>query len=81
MEKSFAMELLEDLKKQNKRMFMTLIMVVLLWFATIGIFVYYISNYDYEETIEYIETNDNGNGCIGDNCNNGTINGETFKEN
>lgn len=81
MEKSFAMELFGDLKKQNKRMFIALITVVLLWFATIGLFVYYISNYGYEETIEYVETNDNGNGCIGDNCNNGVINGETTKEN
>lgn len=76
MENSLAMELLNDMKKTNKRMFVILFVVLSLWFTTIGMFVYYISHYTYEETIEYVETHDEGNACIGDSCNNGVINGK-----
>ena len=76
-EKSLVFELLSDMKATNKRIFSVLITVILLWFLTIGGFVIYISNVGYEETIEYVETNDDGNACIGDSCNNGVINGES----
>lgn len=72
-EQSLAMCLLQDMKLMNKRLYNTLIVVILLWFATIAGFVYYINTYTVSETIEYIET-DSGSGCIGDNCNNGDIN-------
>lgn len=81
-EKGFAMEILSDYKKANKRMFASLIIVLLMWFATIGAFVYYICNYTYEEeiiteTAEVENENGNANACVGDNCNNGVINGES----
>lgn len=72
-EQSLAMCLLQDMKLMNKRLYNTLIVVILLWFATVAGFVYYINTYTVSETIDYIET-DNGSGCIGDNCNNGIIN-------
>lgn len=72
-EKSFAMQLLEDMKKQNKRMFVTIMIIIFLWFATIISFVYYINQFDFVS--EYTNTTDNGgNACIGDNCINGDSN-------
>ena len=76
-EESFAMELLKDQRKQNKRLFIVILVILTMWFATIGIFVYYINTTGYEEIIEKSEVeNDSGNAnaCVGDNCNNGEIN-------
>lgn len=80
-EQSLAMELINDYKRQNKRLFIVIITILALWFATIGCFVYYICNYGTEVVIEDVETTDNGNACIGDNCNNGVINGKGDKSN
>ena len=71
-----ATEMLHILKVQNKRMFITLVIVLFMWFFTIGLFVYYIKTTGYEVTTETAETDDGGNACIGDNCNNGVINGK-----
>ena len=75
-EKSWAMSILDDYKKSNKRMFVIILVLTSLWFTTIGIFVYYITHYTTEETkiTETAETDDGGNACVGDNCNNGEIN-------
>ena len=74
---SFAMDLLNDYKRQNKRQFIVILVILTMWFASIGLFVYYINTTGYEETItETAETDDNGNACVGDNCNNGVINGK-----
>lgn len=56
-EQSLAMCLLQDMKLVNKRLYNTLIVVLLLWIATVVGFVYYINNYTVSETVEYIETN------------------------
>lgn len=55
-EQSLAMCLLQDMKIMNKRLYNTLIVVILLWFATVVGFVYYINNYTVSKTVEYIET-------------------------
>ena len=55
-EQSLAMCLLQDMKIMNKRLYNTLIIVLLLWFATVVGFVYYINNYTVSKTVEYIET-------------------------
>ena len=55
-EQSLAMCLLQDMKLMNKRLYNTLIIVILLWFATVVGFVYYINNYTVSKTLEYIET-------------------------
>lgn len=74
---SFAMDLLNDYKKQNRRQFIVILVILTMWFASIGLFVYYINTTGYEETItETAETDDSGNACVGDNCNNGVINGK-----
>lgn len=75
-EKSFALELISDYKKQNKRQFIVILVILTMWFASIGLFIYYINTTGYEITTETAETNDSGNACVGDNCNNGVINGE-----
>lgn len=79
-EKSFALELISDYKKQNKRQFIVILVILTMWFASIGLFIYYINTTGYEVTTESSEVkNDNGNAnaCVGDNCNNGVINGES----
>lgn len=55
-EQSLAMCLLQDMKIMNKRLYNTLIILILLWFATVVGFVYYINNYTVSKTVEYIET-------------------------
>lgn len=55
-EQSLTMCLLQDMKIMNKRLYNTLIIVILLWFATVVGFVYYINNYTVSKTVEYIET-------------------------
>lgn len=45
--KSDAWLMIEELGKQNKRIFAALIAVIILWAATIGAFVWYLSRYDY----------------------------------
>ena len=79
-QESFAMELLKDQRKQNKRLFIIILVILSFWLITIGAFVYYINTTGYEETVEIADVvNENGdaNACIGDNCNNGVINGES----
>lgn len=73
-EQSFAMELLHDARKTNKRMFVIIIVILTMWFASIGLFIYYINTTGYEVVTETAETTDSGNACVGDNCNNGEIN-------
>lgn len=77
-ENSFAMELLKGYKTANRRLFIIILVILSFWFATIGAFVYYINTTGYEEIItETAETDDGGNACVGDNCNNGDIYGES----
>ena len=72
--KSLAMELLSDYKKANKRMFVIIILILIMWFVSIGLFIYYINTTGFETITETAETTDSGNACVGDNCNNGEIN-------
>lgn len=79
-EKGLALELLSDAKRTNKRMFILIILILILWFSSIGMFIYYIKTTAYEvvtETTEVENDNGNANACIGDNCNNGVIDGKS----
>ena len=40
---SLASEMLSELKANNKRLFIALVVVLVLWFATIGAFLWYVS--------------------------------------
>lgn len=80
--KTLAMELLTDLKAANKRQFIVNIIIVVLWFSsivfTVGIFVWYINQFDY-----YTETTTlDGNGVNNYIGNDGDINnGDKSNEN
>lgn len=68
-EESFAMELLRDYKKANKRQFIIILVILTMWFATIGYLVYVLNDIEYtEETIDIqeVETIDDSNIQIGD---------------
>lgn len=70
---SFAFELLKDQRKQNKRLFIIIITILVMWFATIGYLVYILNDIGtIEETTEVTQDNENGyNNYIG---NDGDIN-------
>lgn len=73
-EQSFAMELLSDYKKANKRLYIILIVVLCMWFITIGYLVYILNDISNVETttqeVSDIET------IGGSVVNNGDVYGE-----
>jgi len=46
---SFALELLNDYKKTNKRQFIIILTILTMWFCTIGYLVYILNDIGYEE--------------------------------
>ena len=80
---SFAMEMLQFskgqnkvLEKNNKRMFIVILVLIGVILTLSGAFIYYANTTGYEETTETTSVeneNGNANACIGDNCNNGEI--------
>lgn len=61
-EHSFAMELLTDYKKTNKRQFIIILVILCMWFITIGYLVYTLNDIGVETTTQEVEQqNDNGN--------------------
>lgn len=46
-EKSLAMELLKEVQIQSKRWMIAFIAVLIMWFLTIGGFVWYLNQYDF----------------------------------
>ena len=84
---SLAKEMLEDYKKQNKRLFIIIIVILCMWFAT-GCYLVYILNDTaiIEETTTQEVTQDNkdgNNNFIGNNgdINNGKTKDKTNKNN
>ena len=81
-EQSFAMDLLKDYKNQNKRQFIIILVILSMWFATIGYLVYVLNDIGVieETTQEVMQENESGNNnFIG---NNGDItNGKTESKN
>lgn len=71
-EHSLAMEILREQKKSNKRLFAALIVVLCMWFVTIGYLVYVLNDISSVETdtdvieIEEVESIDNTHIKIGD---------------
>ena len=81
-EQSLAMELLQDYKKANKRMFIIIIIILTMWFATIGYLVYILNDIGtIETTTQQVEQeNEEGNNnFIGGNgdINNGKAKDQT----
>ena len=75
-EESFATQILQDYKKQNKRQFIVILVILGMWFATIGYLVYVLNDIGTiteETTTQEITDFDTINGNI---VNKGDINGE-----
>lgn len=70
---SLAKEMLEDYKKQNKRLFIIIILILCMWFATGCYLVYILNDTGVIETTEEV-TQDNENGYNNYIGNDGTIN-------
>lgn len=75
-EQSFAMDLLKDYKKQNKRLFAIILVILSMWFITIGYLVYILNDIETEEItttetttqeIEDVDSIDNSYIINGDN--------------
>lgn len=70
-EQSFALDLLRDYKKQNKRQFIVILVILTMWFVTIGYLVYVLNDIGVETTttsqeINDVESIDNSNLVNGD---------------
>lgn len=66
---SLAMELLKDYKKANKRLYIILIVVLCMWFITIGYLVYILNDISSVETtqeISDVDTIENSSVANGD---------------
>ena len=72
-EQSFAMELLKDQKKQNKRQFIIILVILGMLFATIGYLVYVLNDIDTETTTQEATDIDSVDGDI---INKGDIDGQ-----
>ena len=64
-EQSLAMESLKDPKKQNKRLFVIILVILGMWFTTIGYLVYILTDFDTENTEVTQDTNSGNNNFIG----------------
>ncbi len=49
-EESFATQILKDYKKQNKRQFIIILVILGMWFATIGYLIYILNDIGVETT-------------------------------
>lgn len=73
-EQSFAMELLSDYRKQNKRQFIIILVILIMWFCTIGYLVYVLNDIGVEETTtQEVSDVETINGSV---VNNGDVYGE-----
>ena len=74
---SFAKEILQDYKKANKRLFIIILVVLTMWFATIGYLVYVLNDIGVETsaTTESYEIEQNTDGEGNNNFIRGNDNG------
>ena len=85
-DKSIILELLQDLKQANKRMFIFAMVVVGLWFSTIALFVWYELQFDTEittttETFYELDNANDGDNITNYNNQGGVINGKEQDKN
>lgn len=68
-EQSLAWEMVKDAEKTNKRQFIIILVILTMWFCTIGYLIYVLNDIGVEETTttqEISQTNENGyNNYIG----------------
>jgi hypothetical protein len=60
MQETLATELLHEIKAQSRRWFISFLLVLSLWFSTIGIFIWYVS-LPVEENAITVDGEDGGN--------------------
>lgn len=75
----FALEIVKDYKKQNKRQFIIILVLIVCWFITGAYLVYLLNDIGVEETIteEYTQEIDDVGAIDNSNINNGgVINGK-----
>lgn len=76
-QETLATEMLKEIKATSRRWFIAFVVTLVLWFATIGAFVWYISLPAEEVSIE----NEDGNAnYIGNDMNGDIVNGEDNSE-
>ena len=67
-EQSFALDLLRDYKKQNKRQFIIILIILVMWFCTIGYLVYILNDIGTVEATTTVQQSDaENNNYIGNN--------------
>ena len=67
---SFVMEILSDYKKTNKRQFIIILIILIMWLATIFYLIYILNDIGIEtstQEIQDVETIENSNITNGDN--------------
>lgn len=74
----FASDILEDYKRTNKRQFWIIIVILVMWFITIGYLVYVLNDTGTIETTSVEQSNAESNNYIG---NNGNITNGNTKDN
>lgn len=79
-EDKFATELLHEVKASAKRWFIAFIVVLCLWFATIGAFLWYISLPVEVESVEQQSDNNSSNYVVGGDYNGGVSESDTGEE-
>lgn len=57
-EESFATQILKDYKKQSKRQFIVILVILGMWFATIGYLIYILNDIGVETTTTTTSTTD-----------------------
>ena len=79
-EESFATQILKDYKRQSKRQFIIILVILIMWFATIGYLIYILNDIGVETTTTTTSTTetydmntDNGNNNFVGGDNNGNI--------
>jgi len=75
-QESVAMEFLKDYKKANARMFWIIIIVLIMWFLTIGYLVYVLNDTSVVETTETTQEVTDVDTINGNVVNNGDVYGE-----
>ena len=71
---SFYLEILKDYKRSNKMKDIVIFVLIGIITLFVGGLIYVLTNYDFSFDDNVASTNE-GNACIGENCNNGEING------
>ena len=75
-----AIELLKEMKATSKRWFIAFLVVLILWFSTIGVFVWYVSLPTEETKIDQKADDSSYNQVIGGDYNGGKTDDNTQEE-